>query len=80
MALLCNVLIRQGQKQSENQKQALPTTQLKHQQKPLEIFSFQFFATVGPPCVFYVTGPTLIPIEISGKQPTLGWNTVNPLL
>lgn len=29
LALLCNVVIRQGQKQPENQKQALPTTQFK---------------------------------------------------
>lgn len=80
MALLCNVVIRLGQKQSENQKQALPKTQLKPQQKPWEIFPFYFFCHRWASCVFYVTGAILVPTEISGKLPSLGWTHVKRLL
>lgn len=79
---LCYVMCSSG-RDKNNQKirnKLCPQHSSKLIKNHWKYFHFNFFATIGPPCVFYVTGTTLVPIEISGKQPTLGWNTVNPLL
>lgn len=69
---------REGQKQSENQKPALLTSQTSA--KAIGNISIFIFCHHWASCVFYVTRATLVPTEISGKLLTLVWSRVNPLL
>lgn len=44
------------------------------------LFYFIFFCHRWASCVFYVTGAILVPTEISGKLPSLGWTHAKSLL